>query len=267
MPLLEVQNLSKSFVDQQGLFHREEFNAVNNLSFNLDRGKTLAILGNNGSGKSTLAKMVAGIIEPSAGKIIFKQQELTFGDYSYRAKHIRMVFQDPNNAINPRLNIGQVLDAPLRLTTALSTAERNEKIFNTLRLVGLYPDHANVKIHSLSVSQKQRVSLARAIILDPELVIFDDAFNMLDSSVKTQLINLILTLQERLGLAYLYIGQHLGILKHISDYVLVMDNGEMVEYGSTRQLFTQPKSEITRRIVESQFGQLLTDRAWQEKES
>lgn len=263
MTLLQVENLTKSFNEQQGLFNQESFKAVNNISFSLSARQTLAIIGHNGAGKSTLAKMIAGIAKPSSGQILFNQKPLEFGDYQYRAKHIRMVFQDPNNAFNPRLNVGQILDAPLRLCTDLNIFERNQKIFDTLRLVGLYPDHCNVKIKSLSISQKQRVSLARALILDPKVIIYDDAFSSLDALVRTQLINLILDLQERLGLAYIYLGQNLGIIKHIADEILVMENGEMLEYGSPKQLFTHPKTEYTRRMVESHFGQLLTENAWQ----
>ena len=164
-PLLQVEDLSKTFKDDAGLFRSNEFKAVHNVSFTLERKKTLAVIGSNGSGKSTLAKMIVGITKPTSGKIIFNGTPLEFGDYPYRAKHIRMIFQDPNTSFNPRLNIGQILDAPLRLLTDLDESQRNEKIFNTLRLVGLYPDHANVRIHTISASQKQRVALARTLIL------------------------------------------------------------------------------------------------------
>ncbi|PJG84548.1 ATP-binding cassette domain-containing protein [Conservatibacter flavescens] len=262
-PLLQVEDLSKSFTDSVGLFGQRRFSAVNQISFSLERKKTLAIIGHNGSGKSTLAKMIVGITEPSAGKILFNGNELYFGDHEYRAKHIRMVFQDVNNAFNPRLNVGQILDAPLRLLTNLTVHERNEKIGLTLRMVGLYPDHANIKISTMSISQKQRVALARAVILEPEIIIADDALGSLDSSVKTQLINLMLELQNRLGVSYIYVGQHLGIIKHMADEVLVMDNGQMIEYGTTRELFSAPQTEITRRLVESHFGKELDNSAWE----
>ena len=174
-----------------------------------------------------------------------------------------MIFQDPNTSFNPRLNIGQILDAPLRLLTDLNEPQRNEKIFNTLRLVGLYPDHANVRIHTISASQKQRVALARTLILEPDIIISDDALSSLDASVKTQLTNLMLEVQERLGIAYIYVGQHLGLIKHVADEILVMDNGQMIEYGATRKLLSHPKSEITKRFVESHFGRELDDSAWE----
>ena len=252
MPLLQVENLSKTFDEPAKLFGFEQFYAVKDVSFTLNRKETLAIIGKNGSGKSTLVKMIAGITPPTSGKILFNDLPLQFEDFHYRAQHIRMVFQDANSAFNPRLNIGQALDAPLRLITDWDEEARNEKIFETLSLVGLYPDYTNLKIKHLSVSQKQRIALARALILQPEIIIIDDALSTLDASVRIQLLNLILDLQE-----------HLGIIKHIADQVLVMDEGEIIESGTPREIFTNPQNNITRLLVESHFGQLLDENAWQ----
>ena len=174
-----------------------------------------------------------------------------------------MVFQDPNTAFNPRLNVGQILDIPLLLATHLNEQERNQKIFNILKLVGMHPDHANIKINTLSVSQKQRIALARALILDPQIIIIDDAVGSLDTTVKTQLTNLMLELQNKLGLAYIYVGQHLGIIKHIADEILVMEDGVMIEYGETRSIFTDPQTDITKRLIESHFGKILDDSSWE----
>ncbi len=263
IPLLQVDNLSKSFTDKVGIFGVNQFNAVEEISFALERKQTLAIIGKNSSGKSTLAKMIVGIIQPTKGEILFKGNPLSFGDYHYRSRHIRMVFQDPNTSFNPKLNIGQILDAPLRLAgNKTDENQRNEKIFSTLRLVGLYPDHANVKISTMSISQKQRVALARALILEPEIIIADDALGSLDTTVKTQLMNLMLEIQEKLGISYIYVGQHLGIIKHIADNVLVMDEGRMIEYGDTRSIFSDPQNEVTKRLIESHFGQLLNIDSW-----
>ena len=252
MPLLQVENLSKTFDEPAKLFGFEQFYAVKDVSFTLNRKETLAIIGKNGSGKSTLVKMIAGITPPASGKILFNDLPLQFEDFHYRAQHIRMVFQDANSAFNPRLNIGQALDAPLRLITDWDEETRNEKIFETLSLVGLYPDYTNLKIKHLSVSQKQRIALARALILQPEIIIIDDALSTLDASVRIQLLNLILDLQE-----------HLGIIKHIADQVLVMDEGEIIESDTPREIFTNPQNNITRLLVESHFGQLLDENAWQ----
>ena len=262
MPLLQVEDLTKTFKGRKRLFGMSDFNAVENVSFSLERQQTLAIIGKNGSGKSTLVKMIAGITQPTSGRILFNDHELQFEDFQYRAQHIRMVFQDANSAFNPRLNIGEALDAPLRLATDWDEERRNQKIFETLLLVGLYPDYTNLKIKNLSISQKQRVALARALILEPEIIIIDDAIGNLDASVRIQLLNLTLDLQQRLGISYIYVGQDLGVIKHIADTIIVMDEGKMIEYGSPQNLFTDPQTDVTRRLVESYFGKILDETAW-----
>ena len=262
MALLTIENLSKIFRDHARFWGFRPFHAVENISFQLERRQTLAIIGKNGSGKSTLAKMIAGIIKPTSGEIRFKGVPLEFNDDSFRAQHIRMVFQDANSAFNPRLNIGQALDFPLRLNTDWDEKTRNAKIFDTLSQVGLYPDYANLKIKNLSISQKQRVALARALILEPEIIIIDDALGSLDASVRVQLLNLTLDLQAKRGISYIYVGQNLGLIKHIADRVLVMDNGKIIEQGTPRELFCHPQQSVTRLLVEGHFGRLLDDAAW-----
>ena len=245
MALLEIQHLSKRFIERSSIFHKHDFYAVKDVSFTLNRRETLAIIGENGSGKSTLAKMIIGQVEPTSGQMLFRNKPLAFGDYAFRAKHIRMVFQDPNDAFDPNHNIGQILDAPLRMATQLSEEARNERIFQTLKLVGLYKDHVLTPISLASNSQKQLVALARALI-------------------KTQMINLMLELQQRLALSFIYIGQHLGLIKHISDKLLVMHEGEILEYGTTKEVLLRPQHAITERLIESHFGKKLTMEAWAE---
>ena len=262
MPLLQIEDLTKTFKGRKRLFGTSDFNAVENVTFSLERQQTLAIIGKNGSGKSTLVKMIAGITQPTSGRILFNDHELQFEDFQYRAQHIRMVFQDANSAFNPRLNIGEALDAPLRLATDWDEEHRNQKIFETLLLVGLYPDYTNLKIKNLSISQKQRVALARALILEPEIIIIDDALGNLDASVRIQLLNLTLDLQQRLGISYIYVGQDLGVIKHIADTVIVMDKGKMIKSGTAKTLFTAPQTDVTSRLVESYFGKILDESAW-----
>ncbi|MGX2957055.1 peptide ABC transporter ATP-binding protein [Ursidibacter arcticus] len=262
MNLLEVQQISKRFTDRISLFRKQDFYAVKDVTFSLEHQETLAIIGANGAGKSTLAKMLVGITEPTSGFMLFKGRELKFGDNAFRAKKIRMIFQDPNDAFDPNYNIGQILDSPLRLATNLSEEQRNQRIFRTLKLVGMYPEHALIHIKETSSSQRQRIALARALILNPEIIIFDDTLSALDFSVKSQLTNLMLTLQERLGLSYIYVGQNLGLIKHIADKLIVMDNGEVVEYGKTKEVLLNPQHPITVRLIESHFGGKLTEKAW-----
>jgi cationic peptide transport system ATP-binding protein len=244
--LLEVRNLSKTYRYRTGLFRRQHVEAVKSVSFTLREGQTLAVIGENGSGKSTLAKMLSGMVEPTAGELLIDDHPLAFGDYRYRSQRIRMIFQDPSTSLNPRQRIGQLLDAPLRLNTDLEPAEREQRINQTLRQVGMLPDHAYYYPHMLASGQKQRVALARALILQPKVIVADEALASLDMSMRSQIINLMLELQE----------------KHISDQVLVMHEGEIVERGSTAEVLAAPLHELTKRLIASHFGEALTADAW-----
>ncbi|MFY3762939.1 ATP-binding cassette domain-containing protein, partial [Escherichia coli] len=188
-------------------------------------------IGENGSGKSTLAKMLSGMVEPTAGELLIDDHPLEFGDYRYRSQRIRMIFQDPSTSLNPRQRIGQLLDAPLRLNTDLEPAEREQRINQTLRQVGM-------------------------------LIVADEALASLDMSMRSQIINLMLELQEKHGISYIYVTQHLGMMKHISDQVLVMHEGEIVERGSTAEVLAAPLHELTKRLIASHFGEALTADAW-----
>ena len=240
--LLEVRNLSKTFRYRTGWFRRQTVEAVKPLSFTLREGQTLAIIGENGSGKSTLAKMLAGMIEPTSGELLIDDHPLHFGDYSFRSQRIRMIFQDPSTSLNPRQRISQILDFPLRLNTDL--------------------EHVSYYPHMLAPGQKQRLGLARALILRPKVIIADEALASLDMSMRSQLINLMLELQEKQGISYIYVTQHIGMMKHISDQVLVMHQGEVVERGSTADVLASPLHELTKRLIAGHFGEALTADAW-----
>ena len=260
--LLEVRNLSKTFRYRTGWFQRQTVEAVKPLSFTLREKQTLAIIGENGSGKSTLAKMLAGMVEPTTGELAIDDHTLQFGDYAFRSQRIRMIFQDPSTSLNPRQRISQILNFPLLLNTPLDADERKKRILDTLRMVGLLPDHASYYPHMLAPGQKQRLGLARALILRPKVIIADEALASLDMSMRSQLINLMLELQEKQGIAYIYVTQHLGMMKHISDQVLVMHQGEVVERGSTAEVLASPLHELTRRLIAGHFGEALTADAW-----
>ena len=248
--LLEVRNLSKTFRYRTGWFHRQTVEAVKPLSFTLRERQTLAIIGENGSGKSTLAKMLAGMVEPSTGELLIDDRPLAFGDYSFRSQKIRMIFQDPSTSLNPRLN------------TDLEPEARQKQIIETLRMVGLLPDHVSYYPHMLAPGQKQRLGLARALILRPKVIVCDEALASLDMSMRSQLINLMLELQEKQGISYIYVTQHLGMMKHISDQVLVMHQGEVVERGSTADVLASPLHDLTKRLIAGHFGEALTADAW-----
>ncbi len=251
---LEVFNLSKTFRYRTGLFRRQHVEAVKAVNFTLHESQTLAIIGANGSGKSTLAKMLSGMTEPSSGEIVIDGHKLHYGDYRYRSQHLRMIFQDPGTSLNPRQRIGQLLDAPLRLNTSLDPSAREQRIHQTLRQVGLLPDHASYYPHMLASGQKQRIALARALILQPKVIVADEALASLDMSMRSQIINLMLELQETHGIAYIYVTQHLGMMKHISDHLIVMHEGAIVEQGNTIDVLSAPSHELTKRLVFSYFG-------------
>ena len=251
MPLLRVIDIGKSFTERRGLFRKETVCALAHVSFTLNPGETLALVGEAGSGKSTLAKILAGVVAPTEGEIQIDGHLLPPDDYEQRCKQIRMIFQDPNSSLNPRLRIGRILEAPLMLNTNMTPEERAHKVQETLRMVGLLPDHALFYPQMISSGQKQRVALARALIMSPRIIVADETFSMLDLSVRSQIINLLLKLQEELGIAYVIVANDLGLVRHISDKVIVMHQGRVVETGTTQSVFANPQHEVTKRLIQS----------------
>lgn len=260
--LLEVRGLSKTYRYKTGLFRSQYIEAVKNVSFTLKERQTVAIIGENGSGKSTLAKMLSGMVEPSSGEMLINDRRLEFGDYRFRSPLIRMIFQDPTTSLNPRQRVSQILDLPLRLNSDLSDEARYQQIIVTLKKVGLLKEHAGLYPHMLAPGQRQRLALARALILQPKILIADEAMASLDMTMRSQLINLMLELQERDGLSYIYVTQQIGMMKHVSDSVLVMCEGEIVERGGTADVLAYPLHDLTRKLINNHFGNELTSDAW-----
>ena len=252
--LLEVNGLSKEFVTRSGLFRKKVHQAVKPVSFTLEAGQTLGFIGQNGSGKSTLARMLAGMVEPTAGEIRLNGELLEHKDYSTRCKLIRMIFQDPNTSLNTRIQIGRILEGPLKRNTNMTPEARMKRVKDVLLRVGLLPEHAYFYPQMLAAGQKQRICLARALILQPSIIVADEALNGLDMAMRSQIINLFLELQEEMGVSFIYVSQHLGVVKHITDKVMVMHNGEVVEAGETQQILSCPDNIITQRMVESHFN-------------
>ena len=251
--LLEVIDLSKNFVTRSGFFRKRVHQAVKPISFTLEPGQTLGIIGQNGSGKSTLAKMLAGVTEPSQGKIFVNGEQLFDKDYSTRCKLIRMIFQDPNTSLNPRIQIGRILEEPLKRNTQMSPEARTQRVKETLIRVGLLPEHAYFYPQMLATGQKQRVCLARALVLQPSVIVADEALNGLDMAMRSQIINLFLELQEEMGVSFVYVSQHIGVVKHITDKLMVMHEGEVVESGETQQLIANPQHIISQKLIENHF--------------
>ncbi|MGR5258686.1 ATP-binding cassette domain-containing protein [Vibrio astriarenae] len=252
--LLEVQELSKTFTNRSGIFHKTVQQAVKPVSFTLEAGQTIGFIGQNGSGKSTLARMLAGVVEPTSGTIAVNGETLAHKDYSTRCKLIRMIFQDPNTSLNPRIQIGRILEGPLKRNTSMPPEARMERVKATLLRVGLLPEHAYFYPQMLAAGQKQRVCLARALVLQPSVIIADEALNGLDMAMRSQIINLFLELQEEMGVSFVYVSQHIGIVKHITDKLMVMHEGEVVEAGDTHEILSHPQHSVTQRLIESHFN-------------
>jgi len=256
--LLQVSNLSKTFKLSRNWFSRKTFTALDPITFEVKSHQTLAIVGETGSGKSTLAKLLVGAEPASSGSVSLNGRELKSTSYKQRCQHIRMIFQDSGTTLNPSLTILQLLDEPLKLNTRFDETKRKELIRTTLQKVGLLGDHMNFYPHMFSGGQKQRISLARAIILQPQVIILDEALASLDPSLRSQMINLLLDLQQQMGLAYILISHNLGIIRHFSDNIMVLSQGEVVETGKTRDVMSNPQHKVTQKLLMNQSFQLKT---------
>ncbi len=254
--LLKVKALSKSYQQRDFWLRKSIIPVLEPISFSIKAHKTLAIIGETGSGKSTLARVLVGAEQASSGQIFLNGQLLQDGSYKQRCQHIRMIFQDSGTTLNPSLTILQLLDEPLKLNTPFSEKKRTELIRTTLQKVGLLGDHMNFYPHMFSGGQKQRISLARAIILQPQVIILDEALAALDPSLRSQMINLLLDLQQQMGLAYILISHNLGIIRHFSDDILVLSQGRVVETGKTLEVMKNPQHKVTQKLLMNQNFQL-----------
>jgi cationic peptide transport system ATP-binding protein len=249
-PVLKVQALCKTFNIRAGLFSRKKFEVLKNISFCVGKGETIAVIGETGAGKSTLAKLLAGADSADSGQILLESNIIEDdGVRNDQCRHIRMIFQDSAASLNPGLTIGDMLDDCLQNNTDSDQLARQEKIDATLSKVGLLIDHQHYYPHMFSVGQLQRVALARALILDPKVVVLDEALSALDPSVRAQTVNLLLKLQKETGLTYVLITHHLSLVRHISDQLVVLEKGEVVEYGRTEEVFQNPQSKVTQRLI------------------
>ncbi|MCF6194638.1 MAG: ATP-binding cassette domain-containing protein [Kangiellaceae bacterium] len=255
MALLKVENLSKVFKTTHGLFGKRSLHHANsNINFTLEKGETLAIVGESGSGKTTLARQIIGVEMPTNGSIWLNNRLLNFTsskDKKNRFGCIRMVFQNPYESLNPNIRIGHSLDQTLKINTKLNSWQRVQKIKETLTKVGLAEEQRHRYPHMFSGGQRQRIAIARAIILEPEIIIADEPLSALDVSVQAQILNLLQSLQEEMGISYIFISHDLRVVEHIADNVLVMYNGKVVEQGSVTQIFDQPLHPYTQALFAS----------------
>ena len=248
-PLLRVEHLSKYF--PRG---RERFAAVKDVSVELQAGQTLGIVGESGSGKSTLSRCIIRLYEPEEGKVFFDGVDFTdLPTNSLRRKRqdIQMIFQDPLASLNPMMTVAAAIEDPLVIHKVGTARERTRRVQELLQLVGLDPAAANAFPFEFSGGQQQRIGIARALALNPKLLICDEAVSALDVSIQAQILRLLQDLQAELGLAYLFISHNLAVVEHMSDQIAVMHHGEVVEYAATADLFRSPKQEYTRTLIAS----------------
>jgi peptide/nickel transport system ATP-binding protein len=251
--VLEVRGLAKSFFLRDGLFGRREFKAVQGVHFQLRRGHTLGVVGESGSGKTTMGLTLLRLHEPTAGEVIFDGRDLLALQGAERQalrRRIQIVFQNPYASLNPRFTIGQTLLEPMRIhAVGADDAEREARALALLQRVGLDAAAFGKYPHEFSGGQRQRIAIARALTLSPQVLILDEAVSALDVSVQAQVLNLLRDLQDELGLAYVFISHDLAVVRFISDEVLVMKDGRVVERAGAADLLAAPREEYTRRLL------------------
>jgi oligopeptide/dipeptide ABC transporter ATP-binding protein len=241
-PLVRARRLVKHFKKVQ---------AVDDVSFDVHDGETLALVGESGCGKSTTGKLLLRLIEPTSGVVFFRQQnifELQEREMRSLRREMQVIFQDPYGSLNPRMAVGDMLEEPLRLHK-LAVGHERSRVIELLGLVGLAPDHASRYPHEFSGGQRQRIGIARALAVEPKLIVCDEPVSALDVSIQAQVINLLQDLQRRFGLAYLFIAHDLAVVKHIANRVAVMYLGKIVEIGEKRALFAAPRHPYTRALL------------------
>lgn len=234
--LVKVDNVSKHFHTAGGVVK-----AVNNVSFEIAKGETVGLVGESGCGKSTLGRTLMGIYQPTEGKIYFNNEEINIKKakdrYKY-AKKAQMIFQDPYASLNPRMTVGSIISEGMEIHNMYTPEKRKERVGELLDLVGLNKEYANRFPHEFSGGQRQRIGIARALAIEPEFLICDEPISALDVSIQSQIINLLIDLQKRLGLTYLFIAHDLDIVRYISDRIVVMYLGHVVEIGESNEVYS-----------------------------
>nr|WP_298135756.1 peptide ABC transporter ATP-binding protein [uncultured Pseudomonas sp.] len=251
--VLSARDLARHYHVSRGLFQPSaQVQALNGVSFELQAGKTLAVVGESGCGKSTLARALTLIEEPSAGSLQIAGQEVTGADKAQRKqlrRDVQMVFQNPYASLNPRQKVGDQLAEPLLINTQLSRNERREQVQAMMQQVGLRPEHYQRYPHMFSGGQRQRIALARAMMLQPKVLVADEPTSALDVSIQAQVLNLFMDLQEEFDTGYVFISHNLAVVRHVADDVLVMYLGRPVEMGPSEQIYTRPLHPYTQALL------------------
>jgi oligopeptide transport system ATP-binding protein len=254
-PLLEVTDLVKYFPIKSGVFFDREVDqvrAVDGISFTVNKGETLGLVGESGSGKSTACRAVLQLLKPTSGSVKFEGREIAgLGRRELRPlrREIQMIFQDPYASLNPRKRVGQIVGDQLKVQKVASGKELRTRVEGLLERVGLSPEHYNRFPHEFSGGQRQRIGIARALALEPRLVFCDEPVSALDVSIQAQIVNLLDDLQDEMGLTYVFVAHDIGVVRHISDRIAVMNHGKIVETGDADQVCEHPRDEYTKKLL------------------
>jgi oligopeptide transport system ATP-binding protein len=255
VPLLSVQNLKVWFPIRTGIFRRHtgDVKAVDDVSFTVEPGTTVGLVGESGSGKTTIGRALLKLIPATDGQVLFNGQDIlpmSEGDFRPLRRQMQMIFQDPFGSLNPRLSIFQIIGEALEIHfPAMSRDQRRDRVADLMKRVGLKPEMMERYPHEFSGGQRQRIGIARALAVEPKFIVCDEPVSALDVSVQAQIVNLLQDLQEQLGLTYLFIAHDLAVVEHISDHVLVMYHGKIVESASAEAIYENPQHDYTRKLL------------------
>ena len=249
-PIVEVRNLKEYFNINMGMFRTKPLKAVDNVSFAIQPGETLGLVGESGCGKTTVGRTILRLYEPTAGEVIFDGEPVTAKNITHMRKQMQMVFQDPYSSLDPRMTVEDIIGEPLDVHKLYANRkERREKILDLMATVGLNAEHATRYAHEFSGGQRQRIGIARALAVNPKFIVCDEPVSALDVSIQAQVINMFAELQEKFGLTYLFIAHDLLVVRHISDRIAVMYLGKMVELADASEIYDHPLHPYSKSLL------------------